>query len=89
MLPTHCYSFLAWLFWSKKFRYCHDPGVIGVCVGIGVGVSVANFNLRYRSISVITEDIYLKLGIYASVQRATYTIQGEISQYIFLQELCS
>ena len=48
------FSFLAWLFWIKKLRYCHDPYVIIT----GVGIWVTNFYLGH--ISVMTEYIYLK-----------------------------
>ena len=52
--------FLAQLFLNKNCRYCRDPGVVGVGVGRCVGVGVTNFHLEI--ISVITEDIYFKLG---------------------------
>ena len=71
------FYFLAWLFWNKKWKYCHDPGVVGVVFRIGVGFGVTNF--KFRHISDITEDIYLNFG---TKNRAAYTIKGDKSQCI-------
>ena len=48
---TH--RFLVWLFRNKTSRYCHDPGVVNIDVGIGI----TNLDLRH-----ISEHIYLNLG---------------------------
>ena len=45
-------------FFNKKWRYCHDPAVLG----FGVGIGGTNFNQEH--IAVITKDIYLKFGTY-------------------------
>ena len=51
-------QFLAGLFSKKTSRYCHSPGV-------GGGVQ----KLRHFLISVITEDIYLKLRVDVHYQK--------------------
>ena len=69
---------LARLCWNKDSRHRHDPSV----VGIGVNVGVINFNFRYTSISVITEDIYLNLEHIFTIKGATFTIKGHNSRSI-------
>ena len=52
-------DFFAQLFWKKMSRYCHSPGVV-----IGEVVVIVHHHaktLTFSNISVITEDIYLKL----------------------------
>ena len=64
--------FLAWLFWNKQSRYCHDPDVV---VGIDVGIGLKNFNLGHISI-ITAEDIYLILGTYVRYQKSKLYHQG-------------
>ena len=59
-------SFLAWLFSKKTSRYCHSPG--------GGGVVQKLVTLSY--ISVITEDIYLKLRVVFTIKMGTHTSMG-------------
>ena len=55
------FLFLDRLFLKKTLRYCHRPGVIG-----GGGVRKL---WHFSNISVITEDIYLKLRIIVHYQK--------------------
>ena len=61
---------------NKTSRYCHDTGVVVVCVGICVcaGVGLTNFNLGY--ISGLTADILLKPGRYVLYQKSILYHQG-------------
>ena len=53
----HClFPFLARLFLKKASKYCHSPGVVAVVVRRHAKT------LTFSYISVITEDIYLKLS---------------------------
>ena len=56
--------FLARLFSKKTSRYCHSAGVIGGVVGGGVVRK-----LTFSNISVIIEDIHLKLRIVVHYQK--------------------
>ena len=60
----NCYTgisiFLARLFWKKALRYCHSPGFLQWRL-----VKTSTFS----SISVITEDIYLKLRVVVHYQK--------------------
>ena len=71
-------SLLAWLFSKKTPRYCHRPGV--------GGVRRRAKTLTFSNISVITEDIYLKLRI-VTIKRGTHTNSGG-NPPIFLTKLC-
>ena len=55
---------LAQLFSKKTSRYCHNPGVV---IG-SVVVRRHAKTLTFSSISVITEDIYLKLRVVVHYQ---------------------
>ena len=68
---------IQYVFWNKKSKCCHDPGVIDIDVFIGV----TNFILEH--ISVITEDIYFKLLTYFHYQKSNLIPSKEITQYIF------
>ena len=40
-------SFLAWLFWNKNKRQCHDPGVVSI------GIGLTTYKLGYVSREII------------------------------------
>ena len=56
------FSFLVPLFSKKTWRYCHSPVV-------GGGILWRAKTLTLSNISVITEDIYLKLRIVVHYQK--------------------
>ena len=57
----------AWLFSKQTSRYCHSPGVVGGVVVIVVRRHAKT--LTFYNISVITEDIYLKLTVFVHYQK--------------------
>ena len=66
-------KFLVWLF-SEKAR------------GIAKGLTSSSCKVwTLCNISVITEDIYLKLGVSVTIQRVIHTIMGDNSKFIFSQ----
>ena len=60
---TRYFHLLARLFSKKASRYCHSPGIVGVVV------RHCAKTLTFSNISVITEDIYLKLRIVVHYQK--------------------
>ena len=66
--------FLACLFSKKMSRYCHSPAVFCIIVVI---------TLMFSNISVITEDICLKLKLVVHYQKGNHTSWGG-SYQIFL-----
>ena len=59
------FTFLARLFSKETLRYCHSPGVVAG----GVVVLRHAKTLTFSNISVITEDIYLKLRVVVHDQK--------------------
>ena len=53
------FIFLAWLFSKKMLRYCHSPFSLAA-------VAASCKKLTFSNISVITEDMYLKLRVVVS-----------------------
>ena len=56
---------LAQLFSKKRLRFCHSPGILSS----GVVVRRHAKTLTFSNISVITEDIYLKLRVVIHYQK--------------------
>ena len=71
--PSAC-NLLARLFSKKTLRYCHSPGIVGDVV---VVVQCCAKTLTFSNISVITEDIYLKLRVVVHYQKGEPTPVGE------------
>ena len=83
-LQSHMYgstevkcSFLAPLFSKKKKRYC-----------LGVFVNVFVQKLTFCNITVIIEDIYLKLGVCVHYQTGNLYYQGRQFKMHFFPQLC-
>ena len=66
VIEKKCSVLLARLFSKKTARYCHSPGGGGVLV---VVVWLCAKTLTFSNISVITEDIYLKLRVVVHYQK--------------------
>ena len=74
------HEFLAGLFSKKTSRYCHSPGVVAGVVVVRRHAKT----LTFSNISVITEDIYLKLRIVVHYQsKGESTPVGEVILYFF------
>ena len=71
-------TFLAQLFLKKTSRCCHSPGIVGG----GVVVRCMK-TLKFSNISVITEDIYLKLRVVVHYQKMNPYRQGGNPPKIF------
>ena len=65
-------QFLALLFWNKKSRYCHDPGVIS----IGIGIGTTNFHPGHM---LLLKIFTLNLLHIFAIKRTMYTIKGDNS----------
>ena len=63
-MKSYVLAFLAWLFQKKTSRYYQSPDVAG-----GGVVWRRAKTLTFSNISVITEDIYLKLRIAVHYQK--------------------
>ena len=84
MYVAYAKMILARLFSKKTSRYCHSPGVVG---GGVVGGGVVQKLVTFPYISVITEDIYLKLRVWFTIKRGTHTSRGG-NPPIFWTKLC-
>ena len=86
LLPIQ--QFLARLFSKKTRRYCHSSGVVCVCVCVCIVVIVVVQKLAFCNISVITEGIYLKLGLVVHYEKGELIPIEEVTLKIFLAQLC-
>ena len=67
---------------GEELRYCYSLGIVVIVVVFIVQ------KLWHFIISLITEDIYLKLEVCVHIQREIHTIKGDNSKCIFFLELC-
>ena len=63
-------------------RYCHSSGIVCVCI-----CRRRAKTWTFCDISVITEDIYLELGLVVHYEKGNIPI-GEVTLKIFLAQLC-
>ena len=77
MVVPSIFSFLAWLFWEKTQ---------GIATAFASSLSrcCGAKTVTFCNISVITEDVYLKLGVCVHYPKSNPYYQRDNSEYIFL-----
>ena len=70
-------------FFRENPRYCYSLDVVIIVIVVGMQKT-----LTFCNISVITEDIYLKLTVHIhDIRRAIHTIKGDNAKCIFFIHL--